>query len=191
MDMAYRETYRMAAMAACLSLLAACQEPNEPKPAAVEVAATSPEPAATQQPAAAQPQAEAIDLLANPAPSQLCNVEFIDGVAFGPSVMPTTGRFVIRGWLGDASGARPVQATLVLARAGDGAKTLVPISLEVERPDVVTAFPGKPGLDRSGFEKQVDLSAQEPGQFHMYLAYAVGGQSYVCDNGRQVQLSKP
>jgi len=188
----------MATMVVCLGLLAACKEPNAPAPAAAEPAAAAPVAAASAPaPATAAPAAQttapgpAVDLLANPQPSQLCNIEFIDGKSFGADASPTNGRFVVRGWLGDASGSPPASATLVLSREGADSKTLLPISLNTSRPDVVAYYPDNKGLANSGFETAVDVSSQAPGQFHLYLAYAIGAQGYVCDNGRRVQLVKP
>lgn len=178
----------MVVAAVLLGLLSACREPNSVAPATTQPAANSAQPPAnSSQPPVPTGGAE---LLVNPLVSQLCNIEFMDGQSFGASASPTSGRFVVRGWLGDASGIRPASPMLVLSREGSDVKTLLPISLDTSRPDVEAYYSGKKGLANSGFETTVDVSSQDPGDFHMYLAYAIDGQGYVCDNGRRVQLLK-
>ena len=201
MNMRYGKLRWMLAITACLGLLAACKEPNSYSPPGADAASPAPEAAAAPEPAQAaiaggasadavpaQARSSIAELLANPLPGQLCNIEFIDGASFGANPSLTKGRFVIRGWLGDASGLRPADATLVLSREGVDSKTLLPISLNVARPDVEAYYSGTKGLSQSGFEAAVDVSSQQPGQFHLYLAYAIDGQGYICDNGRVVQL---
>lgn len=61
-----------------------------------------------------------------------------------------------------------------------------PISLTVERPDVVAAHAGAPIV--SGFDLELPPNALTPGQYHVYVAVESSGRTYICDSGRHVQV---
>jgi hypothetical protein len=175
------------------ALLGACREPNAPAPAAVATPSVTPAgaapataalPAGTPTPVAEGAQTEL-------KPGQLCNLEFIDGAPFTAQPSATTGRFQLRGWLGDLSGTVPGATALILASSNVGARFSLPIAFTIARPDVVQAFPGKAGLAQSGFQTDVDLSTLPPADYHLYLTYSVAGVNYACDNGRHVAYSRP
>jgi hypothetical protein len=64
------------------------------------------------------------------------------------------------------------------------------LTLDLDRPDVVQAYPGRAGLERSGFEATVDPAVLAPREYHLYLAYEAAGAHHACDNGRRVQVSR-
>jgi len=165
-------------IAICLSALAlaACREPN-PHAFYADAharATASPPPA----PAAARPIA-----------ATLCNVEFVDGVAFTAAPMPVAAPVAIRGWLGSDGGA-PRNPRLLLVDGAGAVAAQFALTLDRARPDVVRAYPGRAGLQRSGFELRVDPAALAPQDYHLYLAYDSAGGPHACDNGRRVRVSR-
>lgn len=181
---------RAAAILACL-LVVGCREPNGP-PSAVPVAASAA--AATPSPTSPPPTAPLridADLVRKAAAAQMCNLEYIDDAPFGAQEANARGSFRVRGWLGDASGAAPQEPVLLLESAAGDAVYRLPLALALPRPDVVQAFPGTAGLEKSGFEAHVDPAALTAGRFHLFLAYRLGARLHACDNGRQVRISQP
>lgn len=181
---------RAAAILACL-LVVGCREPNGP-PSAVPVAASAA--AATPSPTSPPPTAPLridADLVRKAAAAQMCNLEYIDDAPFGAQEANARGSFRVRGWLGDASGAAPQEPVLLLESAAGDAVYRLPLELALPRPDVVQAFPGTAGLEKSGFEAHVDPAALTAGRFHLFLAYRLGARLHACDNGRQVRISQP
>jgi hypothetical protein len=160
-----------------LLLLAACREPNAN---ALYAEAHAVAPAAL---AAAPAQ------VAQALPAALCNLEFAGDVAFGADVMPVNAPVAIRGWLGSDDGA-PRDPRLLLVDGTGAVAAQYPLTLDRERPDVVRAYPGRDGLQRSGFEVRVDPAALAPQDYHLYLAYDAAGGRHACDNGRRVRVSR-
>jgi hypothetical protein len=187
--MLYQNCLHAAAITFCFGLLGACQEPNAvPSPATVAPVNTPKETPVESPSTNAGPVGATTSPQADSQPSELCNIEKIDGKPFTPNPSPVSGLFVIRGWLGDSSGQKPVAATAVLRRDGSDENILVPIAVDGDRPDVEAYFPDHKGLAKSGFETTIDLSSQAPGEFHIFLAYTMDGRGHTCDNGRRVQL---
>ena len=154
-----------------LTGLTGCQEPNE-----VESA----EPATSGQGATGA----AVET------ATLCNIEMVDGVLFNSEPPVATSSARIRGWLGSDAGKALDSPLLVMA---DTDKTVVrtfPLQLSIDRPDVVQAFPGSFGLEKSGFEVSVSPAADSGGEYHLYLTYRSGLRSFICDNGRRIRFAK-
>ena len=193
---------RLLVTALSAALLAgACREPNAPWPkdageAATSATASKPHPAQIQAQAAAAEQAtapatataEATSIAASGKP--LCNIEFVDNIAFGPTDVEVKGAFQLRGWLGDDNGAPVVAPVLVLA-AEDGRSVQLPLTLAVARPDVVAAYPNRPALATSGFVYSMDTAQLVAPRTHVYLAYSVGAKQVTCDNARHLRIAAP
>lgn len=165
-----------AALWISLLLLAACREPNDNAlyDQAHAVAATA---SATRY---ADERRQ---------PATLCNLEFIDGTAFAATPVAVVAPIRVRGWLGSLDGA-PAHPELVLVDGGGAVAARYPLTLDRDRPDVVRAYPGRPGLERSGFEVVVDPAVLAPQEYHLYLAYDSAGARHACDNGRRVRVSR-
>lgn len=165
-------------IAVTLMAFTGCREPNAPETPASGPIATAPEDH-SGKPATAP--ALAI--------STLCNIESIDGTAFGASSVAVARPVRIVGWLGSDSGTAPQAPMLRLADAAS--KVVIrdyPLKLAIERPDVAQVFPGKQGLQSSGFEVVVDPKDLAAGVRHLYLVYQDGAAGFVCDNGRQINV---
>lgn len=124
-----------------------------------------------------------------PVVATLCNLEFIDGAAFSAIPVTVGSPVLVRGWLGSSEGA-PMGPVLTVATVTGDVVARFPLALDHDRPDVVRAYPGRPGLERSGFEVTLDPAALASQEYHLYLAYASAGEPHVCDNGRRVRVSR-
>lgn len=123
------------------------------------------------------------------APATLCNLEFIGASPFAAAPISVDSPVLVRGWLGSEEGTL-VDPRLVLVDGAGAVAARYPLTLDRDRPDVVHAYPGHPGLERSGFEVTVDPAVLAPQEYHLYLAYDSAGKHYACDNGRIVRLSR-
>ena len=159
-----------------LLVLAGCREPNANALYAEAHAVTA---SAQEKPPA--------DVRRTPA--TLCNLEFADGVAFAAAPLPVDAPVAIRGWLGSDDGA-PRDPRLLLVDGTGSLAAQYPLTLDRDRPDVVRAYPGRDGLQRSGFEVRIDPAALAPQDYHLYLAYDSTGGEHACDNGRRVRVSR-
>lgn len=122
-------------------------------------------------------------------PVTLCNIEYINAAPFGNEPSTVNTPLVVRGWLGSESGLLEYPQLLV----ADGNNSVVaqyPLQLNMDRPDVVQAYPGRAGLERSGFEVKVGLDGLGGQAYHLYLVYNSGSGRFACDNGRQIMLSR-
>ncbi|MDR7135218.1 hypothetical protein J2X06_002427 [Lysobacter niastensis] len=123
-----------------------------------------------------------------PAPGS-CNIEAVDGVAFGDVPLQTVRQtVVIGGWLhSEYSHGSDIQASLRLVGA-DGAQTW---SREIvawsARPDVMAAR-GEDYRSLPGFQQAMDLGPLAPGKYRLVVVFSDSGSTYVCDKGREVQL---
>ena len=178
-------TMRLAVKIACatgLALLAGCREPNAQQSQS-EVAS----PGIAAQ--AGSGTATAPDDKSDAArPATLCNIETIGGQLFGTGPMALDGPTGVKGWLADHSGASPAQAKLVIADSAKRVVREIPIQVSQERPDVVKAYPDMKGLEKSGFEADLNSAGLQPQTYHLYLAYTVESVNYSCDNGRKINL---
>ena len=168
------------ACATCLVLMAGCREPNAPES---QSRTASPGIAAEAGPgtaAAPDDKSEAAQ------PATLCNIEAIGGQLFGTGPMALDGPTRVKGWLADQSGASPTQAKLVIADSEKRVVREIPVQVSQERPDVVKAYPDMKGLEKSGFEADLDSAGLQPQTYHLYLAYTMESMNYSCDNGRYV-----
>jgi hypothetical protein len=100
-----------------------------------------------------------------------CVLEIVNGELPAGAVVSATGVFQFGGWMGDASGAVPADARLVLAAAGRGYS--VPVVGGIERHDVARALE-QPGLAHAGFTVASTL-AVTPGRYDMYIVH--GGET--------------
>lgn len=162
-----------------LALLGACQEPNAPQAG---------RPAAPSQEVAADPVAEAAAASGERAGAAqlatLCNIEAIGDQVPGAGPVTVDGPVGVKGWLADPGGASPSQPRLVVADEKKNVVREIPVGLSIERPDVVDAFPDQKGLEKSGFQSELDPEGLQPKTYHLYLAYSMGQVEYSCDNGR-------
>lgn len=120
----------------------------------------------------------------------LCNIESLSGTPFDARDMPLQGPAEVQGWLAGEAGAPVDDPALVLVDAAKAEVRRIPLQLVVARPDVVAAFPGTPGLEKSGFKTILDPGGVAAGRYHMYLTYETGPERYVCDNGRFLRLGE-
>lgn len=168
--------------------LGACEEPNASRESAGEpspTAAANPDAVGASAVSGSQIPPDAARKMEQ---ASVCNLEFLDGAPFDGADKVVQAPFMVRGWLGDPSGAAPVSPTLVLAAEQGAAEFRVAVQQSVARPDVVAAFPGNPGLAQSGFDAKVDPAAMAPGRYHLYLTYSIGDRFFVCDNGRYLRV---
>jgi hypothetical protein len=166
--------------AALLLVLGGCREPNQNPLQSPAVAPQAAGPGGEGKAAMggqSAPDAGAIG-------STLCNIEYADGEAFGPTPLPIGPQSVVRGWLGHASG-EPVAPRIVAVDAGGLPVVEQRIELGIERPDVVTAYAGQANLGNSGFQAVLGPLAGTP-PYHLYLQYEFDQSTYICDNGRHV-----
>lgn len=119
-----------------------------------------------------------------PVPATLCNIEYVDGKMFATESVTVGSGAIVRGWLGSPDGTLSAPR-LVVADDEGGVAGIYPLQLGIERPDVASAHPGHPDLERSGFEQALGALAGTP-PFHLYLLYDSGAETYICDNGRHV-----
>lgn len=96
-----------------------------------------------------------------------CVLESVNWERPAGAVISPNGVFEFGGWMGDASGAVPADARLVLAAAGRGYS--VPVVGGIERPDVARAL-DQPGLAHAGFTVAATL-AVTPGRYDMYIVH--------------------
>jgi hypothetical protein len=168
--------------------LSACSEPNAPAPATPEapVATATPGDAAPAAPAAvpatatAQPQGPL-------SPAHACNLETINGTLFDSAPVSIASPAVLKGWLGNDAGGTLASPELVVEVGADSAPRAYPLSLVIERKDVVAAFPALALPANTGFEVTVDPQGLPAGTHRAYLRYRVGDRSFACDNGRQLK----
>lgn len=162
--------------------LASCREPNT-NPLQADAAGDG-TPMSTEGNSSAGNATEKRSEGAAPLAATVCNIEYADGKVFGATPVPVATGALIRGWLGHDAGA-PVAPRLVIADATGASTAEYPLQLDVERPDVVEAYPNRQGLERSGFKATLGPLAGTP-PFHLYLLYDFGASTYICDNGRYV-----
>jgi hypothetical protein len=167
-----------------LLLLAGCREPNG-LPGDVPVAVMTAE--QTALPAVAPVPIAAASVQGAEA-GRVCNLEYVNNAEFGAQSARVRGDFLVRGWLGDESGAAPTDAALLLVDAAGKDAHRLPLQRNQPRPDVVQAFPGRNDLAQSGFELKVGAGTLPAGRYHLLLAYRIGERLRACDNGRQLQL---
>ncbi len=167
-------------------VLAACKEPNTPAPAAPATPTTS----SATSPALATGSVAAVPVdQEGRGAGTLCNLEFVDGQAFAAGPAPAAAGAVIRGWLGDESGAAPLAPMLVVQAQSADTAVSIPIVLDIARSDVARAFPARTGLGNSGFEASLQPASLVAGQYHLYLTYSIGTEGRLCDNGRHIVIS--
>lgn len=160
-------------------VLAACKEPNQVEQPAAPAAADTADGAT----ASADKAGEFEYLI-----GELCNVESIDGQTLGAEPFQLSAPSSVRGWLADGSGRVPEQPMLVLADENKNVANRYPLTLALSRPDVVKVFPDKQIPGESGFELRLDPTGLPSKSYRLYLIYRAGSQSYVCDNGRVVNV---
>ena len=163
-------------------LLTACREPNSSQ---IEAASSGQQSSAETGPLEGQ---ASNGPSGRREPATLCNIESLNTKMFGSEAMAVTGPTRVRGWLGDEAGGDLGNPSLVLADESKAEVASHPLQLKLKRPDVVSAFPGKIGLENAGFEVVVDSSRLKPGIYHMYLTYSTRSREYACDNGRHVRV---
>lgn len=151
-------------------------------------------PATDVAPAASQPSAAAPSLVelneaqrqASRASFDNCNLEALDGTAFGgePEYAPADkGKITLGGWLGASSGEGVPAEPLLLLMLNERVWTL-PIAYNVDRSDVA-AHTGKAALQHSGFNITFDATSLPNG---VYRAVLADGMTSYCDNGRRLKL---
>ena len=173
---------KMLVPTAMMLLLCGCREPNTP------IGSTASE-ASPGQPAITA-EAHPGRVLGNYEQASMCNIEMIAGLALGAEAVALTTPADVRGWLADDAGRIPGTPALVVAGEDKVVAREIPIQLVIPRPDVVQAYPGKQGLERSGFQISVDPRGIAPGKYHLYLTFtSPDHKNYICDNGRYVQIS--
>lgn len=160
-------------------MLAACKEPNQ-----VERLATPAVTAPTEGATASADKAGELEYLTG----EFCNVESIDGQTLGAEPFRLGAPSSVRGWLADGAGRVPEQPMLVLADENKNVANRYPLTLTLSRPDVVKVFPDKQIPEKSGFELRLDSTGLPSKSYRLYLTYRAGGQPYVCDNGRVVNV---
>lgn len=170
-------------LAAAAGLATGCREPNQP-PLASTPPAPSPAAPAPEQPALTPPTSVTTS----------CNIEFLGTQAFADQPLRLEASEVLRGWLGDPSGAALREPMLRLADEGMTILASMPIELGKDRPDVASAFPGQPWLQSSGFELRLVPDDLPAGVHRIFLTYGVapgeGADVRSCDNGRRIVVSR-
>ena len=178
-------------IAALVLACGACREPNAPVDVAAAPAATPAAVAEGGSASAAAPVASAYAAQTAFVADTMCNVEFLGDQAFGASPLVLSAPAQLRGWLGDGQGATPASVELRFANADDAVHAQLPVRLGEPRDDVVSSFPGKPGLANSGFSVAMDPSVLPTGTWHVYLVYTGNGTPKACDNGRSITVAMP
>jgi len=167
-------------MAVALSLtLSACKEPNQVERPAATAAADPTEVTTASADKAGEPEYLT---------GEFCNVESIDGQTLGAEPFRLGAPSSVRGWLADGAGRVPEQPMLVLTDENKNVANRYPLMLALSRPDVVKVFPNKRIPEKSGFELRLDPAGLPSKPYRLYLTYRAGGQAYVCDNGRVVNV---
>jgi hypothetical protein len=169
--------------------LSACSEPNAPAPAAPVATATPAEAAPAPAPdAAAVPAAAPAQPQGPLSPAHACNLETINGALFDSAPVPVAAPAVLKGWLGNDAGGTLASPELVVEVGPGSPPRAYPLSLVIERQDVVAAFPALALPANTGFEVTVDPQGLPAGTHRAYLRYRVGDRSFACDNGRQLKI---
>jgi hypothetical protein len=153
--------------------LVSCKEPN-----AAAVTTTPPPGQATRNeaPEPSPPPAYKI--------STLCNLESVDGAAFGNADAPIDRAPTVEGWLAmDGTNAQ-----FVLAREDKAIVASYPLQATRARPDVAQAFASQGVGAETGFRRTLQLEGVPAGRYHAYLAYMGSQGAVACDNGRHVVI---
>lgn len=158
-------------------MLAACKEPNQVERPATTVALDPATAASTDK--TGEPEYLT---------GKFCNIESIDGQTLGAEPFRLGAPSSVRGWLADGEGRVPEQPMLVLTDENKSVVNQYPLTLALSRPDVVKVFPGQQMPEKSGFELRLDPTGLLSKSYRLYLTYHAGGQPYVCDNGRVVNV---
>lgn len=185
-------------MLGTLFALSACNEPQAPAsqapaaPAASEPAAASPPP-----PVVGVKPVDAVDALP-PGPlsisaiNEFCNVESINGTVYTDSnpIAVSRGETVkVAGWIVDkTTDSLATDVSLVIEKIDLTQRWTVTGMAPTPRQDVADYNKFPPALVNSGFVAELDLSAFEPGTYHLFLTRTVGPDVVACDNSRQIDL---
>jgi hypothetical protein len=170
---------------ACLAS-AGCNRPSVPLPSNAETAAQS-----TPTRAAAVQFVPANAPVAWTAVST-CNFEQIDGQAYSgkPIGVKKGAEFLMTGFLFSAPSKSVPQAIRLRAISEDGAHAYeAPVAGRYDRPDVPGYFKIGDWALHSGLEQLLSSQGLPVGKYHLLLVFEDKGQSYVCDNGRQLAVT--
>lgn len=173
--------------------MSGCKEPN-PQPS---VATPAPETAAAPSASlAVKPTDAGAKLPPGPLSVRVvngdCNVESVNGTLYSdasPIEADRSKPVRVQGWAVDKETMKPaVDVALVVEKIDLSKRWEVAGMPALSRQDVAdyNKFPSE--LVNSGFSVDLDLSAFEPGLYHMFIMRSVGQERISCDNSRQITL---
>lgn len=121
-------------------------------------------------------------------PLSSCNLETVGAVTFGSQPLPLKPdeQNMFKGWV-DASGLTQPSYWLRFESQSASRYLQVPVTLTIQRPDVASAHAGAPLV--SGFDVTLPAGSLPSGEYHVYLAVISAGGTYVCDNGRHIDVA--
>jgi|SRR5690348_2149440 len=169
-------------------LLGGCQEPNQ------QAAAAKPSSTAVATPATSQSKGAPLltgisvyDPQASVKPISSCNLESVGSITLGQQQVKLESKEpnAFRGWVAASAQSQPSYWLRFEDRSRDRYLQLR-IKLTTERPDVVSIDSAAPLI--SGFDVNLPANSLPAGNYHVYLAAAAGNLTYICDNGRQIQI---
>ncbi len=122
-----------------------------------------------------------------------CNIETINGAHFASEPLPVKAesQFDIGGFLFDA-GTKSVPDNLRMRLVSQDQKQAWETAIEgrMDRPGLPEFLKVGDWAFRSGFLQTVQTSGLPPDLYHLEVSFTRDGKRFVCDNGRNVEVTR-